>query len=178
MSDFQDNKSLILDYYRARDAAEGDGVYSLIWRVPDNLFNGGYPLQIRAYDSQLIQYDSATVTISVLIGGSPIVDVEDPLGDDHGPNQPGNQRFFYTYPTNVVFVPGAFDLTRLTIDMAMVNVGGVLGERIAFIVEMANFPDPSVPGHANWNPIYADLNIEKIDILISSCFDINIDELC
>jgi len=150
------------------DGAEGDGVYSLIWTVPDNWFNGSYPLQIKAYDSQFIQYASSTVTISVLIGGNPIVDVEDPLGDDHGPNQPGTQRFFYTYPTNVVFVPGAFDLTRLSIDLAVIDVGGVLDERIAFIVEMANFPDPSVPGHANWNPPYGDLNIEKIDILIDS----------
>jgi hypothetical protein len=150
------------------DGAEGDGVYSLIWSVPDNWFNGDYPLQIKAYDSQLIQYASATVTISILPGGSPIVDAEDPLGDDHGPNQPGNQRFFYTYPSNEVFVPGAFDLTKLTIDLIMVNFIGVLEERIAFIVEIANFPDPSVPGHANWNPYYGDLNIEKIDILIDS----------
>ena len=35
------------------------------------------------------------------------LDVEDPLGDDHGPGS-------YTYPTDSVFLPGSYDLTRFT----------------------------------------------------------------
>jgi len=149
------------------DGAAGDGVYSLIWTVPENWFPTVFPLEIRAYGSQLVQYASAMATISVL-PGTPIVDVEDPMGDDHGPNHPFTERHYYTYPLNEVFVPGAFDLTRLEIYQVLVNVGGVMEERIAFTVEMDSFPDPNVPGNANWNPLYGDLNIEKIDILIDS----------
>ena len=37
-----------------------------------------------------------------------VLAVEDPVGDDHGPGS-------YTYPTDGVFVPGVFDLTRLLV---------------------------------------------------------------
>ncbi|ASJ11540.1 amylopullulanase [Thermococcus thioreducens] len=39
------------------------------------------------------------------VKGVPIVDITDPEGDDHGPGT-------YTYPTDKVFVEGAFDLLR------------------------------------------------------------------
>ena len=39
---------------------------------------------------------------------------------------------------------------------------------IAFQVALADFPDPNDPGMADWSPLYAELNIEKIDILIDS----------
>ncbi len=39
------------------------------------------------------------------VKGIVLVDIKDPVGDDHGP---GN----YTYPTDPVFKPGVFDLTR------------------------------------------------------------------
>ena len=39
---------------------------------------------------------------------------------------------------------------------------------IAFQVALGDFPDPADPGTADWNPLYGDLNIEKIDILIDS----------
>ncbi len=39
------------------------------------------------------------------VKGVVLVDIKDPVGDDHGP---GN----YTYPTDKVFKPGVFDLTR------------------------------------------------------------------
>ena len=38
----------------------------------------------------------------------PILSVEDPEGDDHGPGT-------YTYPTDAVFVPGVFDLVRFEV---------------------------------------------------------------
>ncbi|MGH2627363.1 MAG: glucodextranase DOMON-like domain-containing protein, partial [Anaerolineales bacterium] len=44
-----------------------------------------------------------------------VLAVDDPAGDDHGPGS-------YTYPTDGVFVPGVFDLTRLLVGSDEENV--------------------------------------------------------
>lgn len=48
-------------------------------------------------------------------------EVDDPIGDDTGPGS-------YTYPTDAVFIPGSFDLTRFTV--------GVEGEDVVFTFEV------------------------------------------
>jgi carbohydrate-binding DOMON domain-containing protein len=50
------------------------------------------------------------------------LEVDDPIGDDHGPGT-------YTYPTDAVFVPGSYDLTRFT--------AGVEGADVVFTFEVA-----------------------------------------
>jgi len=52
-----------------------------------------------------------------------VFSVEDPLGDDHGPGS-------YTYPTDAVFSPGAFDLTRFSV--------GLSGDEIVFDFTVAS----------------------------------------
>lgn len=42
-------------------------------------------------------------------GGTLVLDVIDPVGDDHGPGG-------YIYPGDVVFTPGSFDLTRFVVE--------------------------------------------------------------
>jgi glucoamylase len=50
----------------------------------------------------------AQVTVSNEGGGSTVLDVTDPSGDDNGPGT-------YQYPTDSAFQPGAFDLTRFQV---------------------------------------------------------------
>jgi glucoamylase len=50
----------------------------------------------------------AQVTVSNEGGGSTVLDVTDPAGDDNGPGT-------YQYPTSSNFQPGAFDLTRFQV---------------------------------------------------------------
>jgi glucoamylase len=50
----------------------------------------------------------AQVTVSAEGGGSTVLDVTDPTGDDNGPGT-------YQYPTNSAFVAGSFDLTRFQV---------------------------------------------------------------
>jgi len=152
---------------RSGDRIAGDGVFGLLWEVPEKWMSGSYPLEVRAYDSLLIRHTSATCLLAVP-SGPPIVQAVDPVGDDHGPNHPGTYRLFYTYPTNIVFVEGAFDLTGLMVYETVADVGGELVDMIAFQVGVRDFPNPADPGMADWNPLYADLNITKIDILIDS----------
>lgn len=49
------------------------------------------------------------------------IDVVDPVGDDHGPGG-------YTYPTDTVFTPGSFDLTRFQV--------GTEGENVVVVFEV------------------------------------------
>jgi len=149
------------------DRFAGDGIYSLIAGVPPQWKPGRYSLEVRAYGAGLVNFTSKAGSIFVE-PGPPVLFVEDFLGDDHGPNQPGTARKYYTYPTNSAFVPGAFDLTDLTVYEARAYIDGEYVDMIAFQVGMVDFPDPNDPGNANWSPLYADLNIQKIDILIDS----------
>lgn len=150
------------------DAAAGDGRYGNIVLVPLGNPGGRQDLLLKAWDAGNALAAADTLTIDVTAIVDPIIQAGDPVGDDHGPNQPGNQRKYVTYPTNIAFVPGAFDLTGLTVYETVATVGGVSVPMIAFQVALGDLPNPSDPGMADWNPPYGELNIEKIDILIDS----------
>jgi glucoamylase len=49
-----------------------------------------------------------TTVVGDVVGGTTVLDVTDPTGDDNGPGT-------YQYPTNSAFVPGSFDLTRFQV---------------------------------------------------------------
>jgi len=150
------------------DVVAGDGVYAMMTIVPITNPGGTQELVVRAYDGGNVWAEAAGVEIKVTALITPIIVALDPVGDDHGPNRPGTSKFFYTYPTNIAFVAGGFDLTGLTVFETVANVGGELVDMIAFQVNLGDFPDPDDPGTANWSPLYADLNITKIDILIDN----------
>ena len=150
------------------DVTAGDGRFGVTVLVPLGNPGGSQDLVVSGWDASNTSAGRDTVTVDVTPIVEPIVTATDPLGDDHGPNQPGVTRKYYTYPTNIAFVPGGFDLTGLTVFETVASVGGVQVPMIAFQVGIADFPDPDDPGTADWNPSYADLNIEKIDILIDS----------
>ncbi|MBC8422904.1 hypothetical protein H8E07_02160, partial [bacterium] len=153
------------------DNNAGDGVYSLRTTVSLASPGGEQYLHVMAYDGDNLLSSSATDTVNVI----PQVDIivqagftEDEIGDDHGPNQSGVEGLFYTYPTNSVFVAGAFDLLGLNIYETVASVGGEPAEMIAFEVSIGDYPDPADPHTADWNPPYGDLNIQKIDIMIDN----------
>lgn len=150
------------------DATPGDGRFSNSVLVPVGNPGGSQGLILSAWDAGNALAASYTVTINVTAIVEPIIQVTDAVGDDHGPNQPGSQRKYVTYPTNIAFAPGGFDLTGLTVFETVAVVGGESVPMIAFQVALADFPDPNDPGMADWSPLYAELNIEKIDILIDS----------
>jgi len=49
-----------------------------------------------------------TTAVGDVVGGTTVLDVTDPTGDDNGPGT-------YQYPTNSAFTPGSFDLTRFQV---------------------------------------------------------------
>jgi hypothetical protein len=150
------------------DAVAGDGRYANIAMIPVGNPGGQQAIVVQAFDAGNALAATATVTVDVTAIVEPIIQVADAIGDDHGPNQPGTQRKFVTYPTNIAFAPGAFDLTGLTVYETVAVVGGESVPMIAFQVGIRDFPDPNDPGMADWSPLYAELNIEKIDILIDT----------
>ncbi len=150
------------------DLTSGDGTYSLVTLVPLNNPGGIQQLLVNAFDSSNTSAAAGTTSLNVTAVVEPLLVVTDPVGDDHGPNQPGTVRKFYTYPTNIVFGEGSFDLTGLTIYETTAMVSGQPIDMIAFQVSLGDFPDPADPSTADWNPLYAELNIQKIDILIDS----------
>ncbi len=150
------------------DAVAGDGRYANIALVPIGNPGGEQAITISAWDAGNALPATATVTVDVTAIVEPIIQVADAIDDDHGPNQPGTQRKYVTYPTNIAFAPGGFDLTGLTVYETVAVVGGETVPMLAFQVGIRDFPDPDDPGMADWSPLYAELNIEKIDILIDS----------
>lgn len=150
------------------DTTAGDGRFGNVVLVPLGNPGGSQDLIFRAWDAGNVLAAADTLTIDVTAIVDPIIQVSDPAGDDHGPNQVGTQRKYVTYPTNIVFVPGAFDLTGLTVYETVATVGGVTVPMIAFQVAIGDLPNPADPGMADWNPLYGELNIEKIDILIDN----------
>ncbi len=73
--------------------------------VPTGL--GGTTITATATLGRSTGYDQVGVD-NVALPGTQVLDVSDPTGDDNGPGT-------YAYPTNSVFVPGAFDITHLRI---------------------------------------------------------------
>ncbi|UCF06167.1 MAG: carboxypeptidase regulatory-like domain-containing protein [bacterium] len=150
------------------DVTPGDGTYSHQHLVAPDISTGSYELQITARDSLNINGNVTTVIIDVEGAFEPIRRITDETGDDHGPNLFGRTGLYYNYPSNVVFVLGAFDLEEVVIFETTNIFGGEVIPSYAFMVRMGNFPNPADEGTADWNPTYADINIQKIDIYIDA----------
>ncbi|MBT3316506.1 hypothetical protein HN388_00845, partial [bacterium] len=148
--------------------AEVDGNYMLGSAVPLGSPGGTIEIIVNAYDESNRLASSSTVEVEVTAQVDVIVHVDDIIGDDHGPNQPGIEHKYYTYPTNSVFVPSAFDITALDIYRTTAAVSGQPINMVAFQVSIGDLPDPADSHTADWNPPYGELNIQKIDILIDT----------
>ena len=153
------------------DDIAGDGIYSLRSTVPLGSPGGEHELHVTAFEGTNLLASRDTAQVDVTAQVDIIVQAgftADEIGDDHGPNQSGVEGLYYTYPTNSVFVTGAFDLLGLNIYETVATVGSDAVEMIAFEVSVGDFPDPDDPHTADWNPPYSDLNIQKIDIMIDT----------
>jgi len=150
------------------DEIAGDGVYSYLYTISPELAGGEYSLTISAKDSTNASIVDTTITITVEGKIEPIREFTDETGDDHGPNLFGREGLYYLYPTNSVFVNGAFDIEKVTIYETSKLVGSEVVPSIAFQVKIGDFPNPKDEGTADWNPLYADINIQKVDIYIDA----------
>ncbi len=88
----------------ASTKAAADGSFSAT--VPIGF--GSNAITVAATKNGLGSTGYAQVTVSNEGGGSTVLDVSDPTGDDNGPGT-------YQYPTSSNFQPGAFDLTRFQV---------------------------------------------------------------
>ena len=150
------------------DATAGDGIWSLRTIVPLDSPGDERTLQVAAYDGGNVWAASVEVVLFVEAQIESIVDVEDAVGDDHGPNDATREGMYYVYPTNAVFVTGAFDIERFEVYETVSVVNGVPIEMVAFAVTVGDLPNPADPFTADWNPLYGELNIQKLDILIDT----------
>lgn len=150
------------------DAASGDGTYSCRYATDPGIAGGDYTLAITARDSTNVSSADTTLTFSVEGQSLAIRSFADSLDDDHGPNQFGKEGLYYLYPTNSVFFRRAFDLEAVDIYETSKIVSGEIIPSLAFRVRMGKLPASTEPGAANWNPLYAGINIHKIDIYVDA----------
>ena len=150
------------------DVAAGDSIYSHLYTTDPKISGGEYNLTVTAKDSTNISRSDSTISVTIEEMTTPIRTFVDEENDDHGPDLFGHEGLYYMYPTNSVFVKGAFDLRQVTIYETSKIVAGEIVPSIAFQVKIGNFPNPKDEGTADWNPLYADINIEKVDIYIDA----------
>lgn len=150
------------------DQTAGDGTYSHRYILDPDIAGGDYDIVITAKDRENISRSETAVTVSVEGIVTPIRSFTDATQDDHGPNQFGKEGLYYYYPTNSVFVPRSFDLEEVVIFETSKIVGGVIIPSLAFQVRIGDVPDPADEGTADWNPLYADINTQKVDVYIDA----------
>ena len=150
------------------DQVAADGKFSYAYMIDPDLGGGEYSLTVTAKDVGNISRSTTTVLLTVEGASAAIRAFLDATGDDHGPNLFGFDGLYYLYPTNSVFVLNAFDLEEVTIFETAKIVAGEIIPSLAFQVNIGNVPDPADEGTADWNPLYADINIQKIDIYIDA----------
>jgi glucoamylase len=94
----------------ASTRADSSGNWSL--SVPTGF--GSTTITVSATLHRSTGYSQLNVT-NVALPGTPVLDDMDPTGDDNGPGT-------YAYPTDAVFVPGAFDLTEFKVSQTATDV--------------------------------------------------------
>jgi glucoamylase len=85
--------------------AAADGTFSAT--VPVGFGHDAFTATATSADGRSTGYARVTV-IGNVTGGTTVLNVTDPTGDDHGPGT-------YQYPTSANFHPGAFDLTNFQV---------------------------------------------------------------
>ncbi len=159
------------------DAAEGDGVYTTSEVLSSSASDGDHTVTVTARDGENIAAATLDIDINANNPATAIRQFDDPEFDDHGPNggtdHPGEQieGLYYRYPTNLVFLPGSFDITGVEIFAD--------GDRIVFRTHIRDLVYHQDPSAADWgapqpsqqtcdNPNRTDLNLQKLDIYIDA----------
>jgi hypothetical protein len=168
-----DPQAPLNDEGRDGDATPGDGLFSLQWRISPRALPAEPAIALQALE--LTTGARATATAGFAIVGTPelvpIVAVTDSLGDDHGPNQPGQRYLYYQYPTSGVFFDGVFDLAKLEVFDVDTD--------LLFRVSLRDLTDPAQSGAADWGAPFpgdatcppgsrVDLNLQNVVVLIDS----------
>ena len=142
--------------YSITTVADGDGNFVLghlagaFWSVTAYPFSPDY--SATTVESVLVSEPDTTEIEISLQAASILREWTDAVGDDYGPGS-------YTYPTEPVFVDGAFDIIAVRIK-DYEDAG-----EIEFEIEMGNLPPTEV---VNWAPYYPPLNLQKLDIYIDT----------
>ena len=169
-------------YTRMRDDGQesdefaGDQIYTAARVVGGGAAGGDYELWVSARDSLNVSESQLAIELTIENPAVAIRSIVDPVGDDHGPNKvdiQGNpvDGLYYYYPTDVVFHPGAFDLTQIDVLSD--------GDRIVFRVFIDSLRYHGEPDAADWeapepsqqtctDPNRTDLNLQKIDIYVDA----------
>ncbi len=166
----------MMDDGRAPDGRAADGVYSAADTLRAGAANGDHTVTVTARDASNVSESTLDITVNVDNPPVPLRQFDDPVGDDHGPDQTSGDGtpvagLYYFYPTNYVFLPGSFDLTKVELFAD--------GDQIVFRVSIDDLANADDPGSADWgapqpseqtcdNPYRTDLNLQKIDIYIDA----------
>ncbi len=160
----------------AADRAARDGVYTAQEAMPPAASDGEHTVVVTARDAQNVATSTIEITVFADNPATAIRSFEDPEFDDHGPNQTTSggspvQGLYYEYPTNLVFLPGSFDITGVEIFAD--------GNKIVFRTHIKDLVYHQDPSAADWgapqpseqtcaNPNRTDLNLQKLDIYIDA----------
>jgi hypothetical protein len=150
------------------DDTAGDGIYAVQYMLSPSVSGGIYSVTFTARDASNVSRVVESVTFTIQATSTTIRTIVDEIDDDHGPNSFGKDGLYYFYPSNSVFVQGAFDLEEIVIFETAKIVSGEIIPSLGFQVRIGNHPDPAAEGTADWNPLYADINIQKVDIYIDA----------
>lgn len=158
------------------DSTAADNVYTAADIVRSSASAGLHILDVTALDSLNLTASYLGIDLEVDNPPDTLRAFADSLGDDHGPNQTdanGNpiEGFYYTYPTNLVFRPGSFDITDVQIFAD--------GNWIVFRIGIDDLVNHQEPGAADWgadepnelwcdDPYRTDLNLQKFDVYIDT----------
>jgi len=158
------------------DSTAGDGVYTAADVVRSSASAGPQTVFVAAFDSLNLSVSSYWIDLEIDNPPDTLRAFADSLGDDHGPNQTDGdgdpiEGFYYTYPQNLVFREGSFDITDVQIFAD--------GSWIVFRVTLDDLVNHQDAGAADWgapqpneqtcdDPYRTDLNLQKIDIYIDA----------
>lgn len=142
--------------YTMGAVTDGDGNFIIdhlagtYWNVTAYPYSPDY--SATTVESILVEEPDTTEINIHLEAASVLRGWSDETGDDYGPGT-------YTYPTEPVFVDGAFDI----IDVRIKDYEEA--GQIEFEIEMGDLPNASI---VDWAPYYPPVNLQKIDIYIDA----------
>ncbi len=157
------------------DSEARDGVYTAQEELSSAASDGEHTVTVTARDAENVATSTLGIDIYADNPATAIRSFDDPENDDHGASQTDANGvptgIYYSYPTNLVFLPGSFDITGLEIFAD--------GDRIVFRTHIRDLVYHQDPSAADWgapqpseqtcpNEHRTDMNLQKIDIYIDA----------